>query len=83
MFNYGPVKSVISFHILVVAVVLFVLTGCSGRQVKESIKEHGFIIRPGQTILPRPVEEGDGTVDVQDTFSPEGDSFMLIFRGRL
>lgn len=68
---------------MIAFVSLLLSAGCSTAELKDTIKSHRLLIRPGTNIVPRPVDDFDGEEPVQEDYKTNGDTFMLIFRGRI
>ncbi|MBN2342844.1 MAG: hypothetical protein JXX29_17995 [Deltaproteobacteria bacterium] len=58
-------------------------SGCTRVQIQNTIKEYRIIVRPGDKIRPRSYESGYGDMQQLDTAPNEGDTLMLIIRGRM
>ena len=47
------------------------------------MKEYKLIIKPGSNLRPRTYETGDGNTQYMETAPGEGDTLMIIIRGKL
>ncbi|MBN2527273.1 MAG: hypothetical protein JXR76_12835 [Deltaproteobacteria bacterium] len=73
-------------HILLILTLIMspiILTSCSTTQVRQTMKEYRLIIKPGKNLRPRTYETGEGDTQYLETEPGEGDTLMIIIRGRM
>lgn len=56
---------------------------CNTIQVRQSMKEYNVVIKPGNNLRPRSYEDGTGTTNYMETQPGQGDTLMIIIRGKL
>ncbi|MBN2718384.1 MAG: hypothetical protein JXX14_21245 [Deltaproteobacteria bacterium] len=60
-----------------------IAAGCTTVQIKQNLKAYNIVIKPGNNLRPHSLEEGDGTVRYLETQPGQGNTLMIIVRGKL
>ena len=69
--------------ILLIFTLIFNSLACTSVSIRQTMKEYRIIVKPGKSLRPQTYENGEGDTTYVPTEPTQGDTLMIIVRGKL